>query len=100
MPRLVKKTAHAPVQVGDKFICMCGLSQNLPFCDKHHLETIGEDDTKLYWYENGKRELVSEEESECEDGCCGSCCEEESSDKECCGHGDCCKNEDKKSTKK
>jgi len=80
MPRLVKKTAHAPAMVGDKAICMCGLSQNQPFCDKSHLQTIGEDDKKLYWYENGKREEVSEEEGEC----CGGCCGDDNKDGECC----------------
>lgn len=76
MPRLVKKTAHAPVQVGDKDICMCGLSENQPFCDKSHLQTIGEDEKKLYWYESGKREEIVQETDDCcsEDGCCGGKC--------------------------
>lgn len=78
MPRLVKKTAHAPMQVGDKYVCMCGLSKNQPFCDKSHLKTIGEDDNKLYWYEDGEREEISQET----DGCC-SCCECEDSSA-CC----------------
>lgn len=75
MPRLVKKTAHGPLQVGDKDICMCGLSKNQPFCDKSHLQTLGEDEKKLYWYENGKREEITQEEDDCcEGGCCGGNC--------------------------
>lgn len=78
MPRLVKKTAHSPHQVGDKFICMCGLSKNQPFCDSSHKKTLNEDEKKLYWYgEDGKQEEIETEESNHEE-CCGKC------------EGDCC----------
>ena len=76
MPRLVKKTAHGPQQVGDKFICMCGLSKDQPFCDKSHLKTLDEDEKKVYVYdEKYNREEV---ETNCEGGCCGGgCCQED-----------------------
>lgn len=84
MPRLVKKSAHGPQQVGDKAICMCGLSSNQPFCDGSHLDTLKEDDNKLYWYDDeGKREEVITEEDD-HGECCGKC------------DGDCCKDDKSK----
>lgn len=81
MPRLVTKTAQAPIQVGDKTICMCGLSKNQPFCDKSHLKTLDEDKTKLYVYtEDGRDEVVTGDD--CEGGCCGGgCCQNDSEEK-------------------
>jgi len=40
------------VKVGNdsKWICMCGLSQNQPFCDGAHKKTLNEEDGKVYKY--------------------------------------------------
>lgn len=59
MSRLVKKTAHGPKQVGDHWICVCGLSANQPFCDSSHKKTLDEDDSKLYVYtKDGQKQVV------------------------------------------
>ncbi|MFZ1077945.1 MAG: CDGSH iron-sulfur domain-containing protein [Nitrosotalea sp.] len=54
MTRLVKKDATGPmeIKVGNesKWICMCGLSKNQPFCDGSHKKTAGEESGKLYMY--------------------------------------------------
>jgi CDGSH-type Zn-finger protein len=60
MPRLVKRFRQEPfeVRVGteSQWICGCGLSDNLPFCDGTHKTTQDEDPKKLCWYdEDGER---------------------------------------------
>ncbi len=54
MARLVRKDVNGPmeVKVGNesKWICMCGLSSNQPFCDGSHKKTADEDPNKLYVY--------------------------------------------------
>lgn len=78
MPRLVQKTAHGPVMVGDKAICMCGLSNNQPFCSGAHLKTIDENEKKLYWYNDKlEREEVTTETDECCGECSGECCQKD-----------------------
>jgi len=49
------------VEVGGetKWICMCGLTKNKPFCDGSHKCTSEEEEGKVYKYnEDGTREEV------------------------------------------
>lgn len=60
MARLVKRFRNKPyaVTVGGetRYICGCGLSATLPFCDGTHKSTRDEEPGKLYWYdEEGQR---------------------------------------------
>ncbi len=53
--RLVKRCRTKPyaVTVGGEtqYICGCGLSDTLPFCDGTHKTTAGEQPHQLYWYD-------------------------------------------------
>lgn len=65
MPRLVRHDALGPIKIEpqDKpiFICACGLSQNLPYCDGAHKGCRKtEEPGKLYVYDKDRRQIVEE----------------------------------------
>ncbi len=65
MARNVRKEATGPaeIKVGNesKWICMCGLSNNQPYCDGSHKKTAGEEADKLYAYnKDGTRTEVKQ----------------------------------------
>jgi CDGSH-type Zn-finger protein len=63
MARLVRHDATGPIEVkqagGESlWICACGLSQDLPFCDGSHDNTGAEESGKCYVYDKGRRTVV------------------------------------------
>ena len=62
MARIVKYEENKPIEVKvsgeSKWICGCGITKNKPFCDGSHKECSGEEEGKVYKYENGKRTEV------------------------------------------
>ena len=62
MARLLRHDATGPIKVEPQdrpaFICACGLTRNLPFCDGSHAACRTEEDGKLYVYDADRREVV------------------------------------------
>ncbi|MEM2963696.1 MAG: CDGSH iron-sulfur domain-containing protein [Candidatus Anstonellales archaeon] len=63
MSRVVRKEEYGPIEIKvggeSRWICMCGLSKNGPFCDGSHQKTKGEEEGVLYEYmPDGRRRKV------------------------------------------
>ncbi len=67
MPRLIRHDAEGPIRIDpqDKpvFICACGLTKNLPFCDGSHKACKSETEGVVSVYD-AERERVIEERAE------------------------------------
>ena len=54
MTRIIQKEDRGPMEVKigteSKWICMCGLSSNQPFCNGAHKKTADEEAGKIYKY--------------------------------------------------
>ncbi|MEZ6190326.1 MAG: CDGSH iron-sulfur domain-containing protein [Phycisphaerales bacterium] len=63
MPRLIRHDATGPIELKPQeksaWICACGLSQNLPYCDgSHKICRQTEEAGKVYVYDKERKNVV------------------------------------------
>jgi CDGSH iron-sulfur domain-containing protein 3 len=69
MPRLVRHEATGPFEIKPQeksaWVCGCGLSQNLPYCDgSHKTARQNEQPGKLYVYDKARKTIVETREDQ------------------------------------
>ena len=66
MPRMIHCEATGPQEIKPQeksvWICMCGLTQDQPFCDGSHKKARQEDTDKLYIYGSDRQNVVEVKE--------------------------------------
>lgn len=68
MARLIRHDATKPFKIDPAtlppgkaiFICACGLSRNLPFCDGTHKGCVNEQPGTLYVYDESRQNVIEQ----------------------------------------
>ena len=68
MARLIRHEADGPIRIEPQekpvFICACGLSQNLPYCDGAHATARKEEAGKCYVYDRARSAVLETRDDE------------------------------------
>lgn len=65
MARMVRHEATQPHKIEPQekpvFICACGLSQKLPYCDGSHSKCRNETDGTVYIYDSNRQSVIDQQ---------------------------------------